>query len=89
MPKSPRYPIPLVPAHPSRMADPAPFGEDLQEEGRLRPLTLDDFIGQPALKEQLRIFLEATRRRGEALDHVLFHGPPGLGNTTLASILAH
>jgi Holliday junction DNA helicase RuvB len=72
-----------------RVADPAPFPEDLQEENRLRPPTLDEFIGQPALKEQLRIFIEATRRRGEALDHVLLHGPPGLGKTTLAAILAH
>ena len=72
-----------------RVADPAPFPEDLQEENRLRPLTLEEFVGQPALKEQLRIFIEATRRRGEALDHVLLHGPPGLGKTTLAAILAH
>jgi Holliday junction DNA helicase RuvB len=70
------------------MADPEPFGEDLQEETRLRPLDLSEFIGQPALKEQLSIFLEAAKRRGEALDHVLFHGPPGLGKTTLATILA-
>ncbi len=74
--------------HPARLADPEPFGEDLQEEPKLRPSRLDDFVGQPALKEQLRIFLEAARRRGDALDHVLFHGPPGLGKTTLASILA-
>ena len=78
-----------VPEHPARMADPEPFPEDLQEEGKLRPMRLDEFVGQPALKEQLSIFLEAAKRRGEALDHVLFHGPPGLGKTTLATILAH
>jgi holliday junction DNA helicase RuvB len=75
--------------HPGRVADPARFGEDLQEETRLRPVRLDEFVGQPSIKEQLGIFLQAARRRGEALDHVLFHGPPGLGKTTLASILAH
>jgi Holliday junction DNA helicase RuvB len=71
------------------MTDPEPLAEDLNEEPRLRPLRLDDFIGQPGIREQLRIFLEAARRRGEAMDHVLFHGPPGLGKTTLATILAH
>jgi len=74
--------------HPARLGNPEPFGEDLKEEPRLRPTGLDEFVGQTAVKEQLRIFLEAARRRGEALDHVLFHGPPGLGKTTLASILA-
>ena len=72
-----------------RVADPDALAEDLQVEQRLRPPSLAEFVGQPALKEQLGIFLEAARRRGEALDHVLFHGPPGLGKTTLASILAH
>jgi Holliday junction DNA helicase RuvB len=73
----------------SRMTDPEPLAEDLKEEPRLRPLTLDDFVGQPTIREQLRIFLEAARRRDEAMDHVLFHGPPGLGKTTLATIVAH
>ncbi len=75
--------------HASRMTDPEPFAEDLKEEPRLRPLALGDFVGQPAIREQLRIFIEAARRREEAMDHVLFHGPPGLGKTTLATIVAH
>jgi Holliday junction DNA helicase RuvB len=74
--------------HPARMADPDAFAEDLKEENRLRPQALGEFVGQPAIREQLAIFLEATKRRSEALDHVLFHGPPGLGKTTLATILA-
>jgi Holliday junction DNA helicase RuvB len=76
-------------AQAARMTDPEPFTEDLNEEPRLRPLALDDFVGQPAIRDQLRIFLEAAKRRDEAMDHVLFHGPPGLGKTTLATIVAH
>jgi Holliday junction DNA helicase RuvB len=74
--------------HPARLADPAPFPEDVREEKRLRPNHLEEFVGQQPVRQQLAIFLEAARRRGEALDHVLFHGPPGLGKTTLATILA-
>src|SRR3989441_10544693 len=75
--------------HPGRVADPARFGEDIQEETRLRPLEFDEFVGQPVIREQLSIFIEAAKHRNEALDHVLFHGPPGLGKTTLATIVAH
>ena len=87
----PSRPAPDEPAreHPSRLADPAPFAEDVREEKRLRPPSLAEFVGQPQVREQLGIFLSAARQRGEAMDHVLFHGPPGLGKTTLASIVAH
>ncbi len=57
-------------------------------EGSLRPQTLAEFVGQKASRENLRIFIQAARGRGEALDHVLLHGPPGLGKTTLAQIVA-
>ncbi len=55
----------------------------------LRPQTLDEYVGQPQIVESLRIAIEAAKQRGDALDHVLFHGPPGLGKTTLSHIIAH
>ena len=58
-------------------------------DAALRPKRLDDFVGQPQAKDNLRVFVQAARARGEALDHVLFHGPPGLGKTTLAQIVAN
>ncbi len=59
-----------------------------EDEPSLRPLSLNEFIGQDKLKQKLSIFISAARRRGEALDHCLFYGPPGLGKTTLAAIIA-
>lgn len=62
---------------------------EARQEVSLRPQYLDDYIGQRGVKENLKIFIEAARRRGEPLDHVLFYGPPGLGKTTLAGIIAN
>ena len=63
--------------------------EELDIERALRPVNFDDFTGQEQVLENLKVFVEAANRRGEALDHTLFHGPPGLGKTTLANILAN
>lgn len=63
--------------------------EDKKIEGSLRPRTLEEYIGQAKAKETLKIYIEAAKQRNEALDHVLFYGPPGLGKTTLAGIIAN
>ena len=63
--------------------------EDKKIEGTLRPRYLEEYIGQEKIKETLRIFIDAAKSRGEALDHVLFYGPPGLGKTTLCGIIAN
>ena len=71
-----------------RLASGDDLGAEDELDRSLRPRRLDDFIGQEGVKQQLSIFLEATRQRGEALDHVLLAGPPGLGKTSLAGIVA-
>ena len=71
---------------PARITTPERTPEDA--DAALRPKSLDEFIGQQAARENLRVFVSAAKSRGEALDHVLLHGPPGLGKTTLAGILA-
>jgi Holliday junction DNA helicase RuvB len=69
--------------------DPEPDLEELPSEVSLRPKSLEDYVGQDELKRNLRVFIEAAKARSEALDHVLFHGSPGLGKTSLAHILAN
>ncbi len=82
------------PSKTERDERPGPVSADLQSEDAgfersLRPKTLDDYVGQTKHKDNLRVFVEAARRRKEPLDHLLLSGPPGLGKTTLAQILAH
>lgn len=71
-----------------RVINPKPTYEDRKLDDKLRPASWQDFAGQGKIKEQLSIFIEAAKKRGETLDHILFHGPPGLGKTTLAHIVS-
>ncbi len=72
-----------------RLIDPEPQSNETPAEVNLRPSNLDEYVGQEDIKRNLRVFIEAARGRSDALDHVLFHGSPGLGKTSLAHIIAH
>ena len=65
------------------------LAEEEKIENNLRPLSLEDYVGQEKVKNNLKIYIEAAKARGDSLDHVLFYGPPGLGKTTLAGIIAN
>jgi Holliday junction DNA helicase RuvB len=72
-----------------RVVDAVPQDDDVRFEAGLRPRSLDEYIGQDRVREQLHVAIAAARQRAEALDHVLLYGPPGLGKTTLAGVIAH
>src|SRR4026209_2081291 len=72
-----------------RLVTASRVGDDVQYESGLRPRTLDEYIGQDKIRENLQVAITAARQRGEALDHVLLYGPPGLGKTTLAHVIAN
>lgn len=80
--------VPSIP-EPREVLSPAERPAEAMLEASLRPQSLDDYTGQEAIKDSLRIAIEAARHRQDPLDHILFYGPPGLGKTTLAGILAH
>ena len=73
----------------NRILTPEYGREDSDIEGSLRPKTLQEYIGQEKVKENMSVYIEAARMRGEPLDHVLLYGPPGLGKTTLSGIIAN
>src|SRR5690349_18370208 len=72
-----------------RLVNASAIDDDVQYEAGLRPRTLDEYIGQDRVREQLEVSIKAAKQRAEALDHVLLYGPPGLGKTTLAGVIAH